>query len=73
MCTVLDVVGMVHQDAQDTMQRARPYILMEEDATGQGRMLVLDRNWVTTRQSEPAGSEVDCMTEILPHATKAGE
>jgi hypothetical protein len=73
MCTVPNVVGMVHQDAQDTMQRAGLYILMEEDATGQGRMLVMDRNWVTTKQSEPAGSKVDCVTEILLHAKKAGE
>ena len=72
-CTVPDVVGMVHQDAQDTMQEAGLYVLREEDSTGQGRMLVMDRNWVTTKQSVPAGSEVDCMTEILLHAKKAGE
>lgn len=72
-CTVPDVVGMVHQTAQDTMQAAGLYRLREEDATGQGRALVVDRNWTTTAQSVPAGRVVDCTTEILLSATKIGE
>ncbi|CAL9655397.1 hypothetical protein SUDANB95_06739 [Actinosynnema sp. ALI-1.44] len=72
-CTVPDVVGMVHQTAQDTMQAAGLYRLREEDATGQGRVLVVDRNWTTTAQSVPAGSVVDCATEVLLSAKKTGE
>lgn len=72
-CTVPDVVGMVHQDAQDTMQAAGLYNLREEDSTGQGRMLVLDRNWTTTAQSVAAGQVVDCKTEVLLSAKKIGE
>ncbi|WP_433267418.1 PASTA domain-containing protein [Actinosynnema sp. CS-041913] len=72
-CTVPDVVGMVHQTAQDTMQAAGLYRLREEDATGQGRLLVADRNWTTTAQSVRAGDVVDCTTEILLSAKKTGE
>lgn len=72
-CTVPDVVGMVHQKAQDTMQAAGLYLLSEQDATGKGRVLVLDRNWITTAQSVPAGSVVDCTTKILLSAKKIGE
>ncbi|WP_231648432.1 PASTA domain-containing protein [Saccharothrix sp. NRRL B-16348] len=72
-CTVPDVVGMVHQNAQDTMQAAGLYNLREQDSTGQGRALVLDRNWTTTAQSVAAGQAVDCMTEILLSAKKTGE
>ncbi|MFJ6673312.1 PASTA domain-containing protein [Actinosynnema sp. NPDC091369] len=72
-CTVPDVVGMVHQTAQDTMQAAGLYMLREEDATGQGRMLVVDRNWTTTAQSVAAGQVVDCNTQILLSAKKTDE
>lgn len=72
-CTVPNVVGMIHQTAQDTMQAAGLYRLREEDATGQGRVLVADRNWTTTAQSVPAGQVVDCTTEILLSAKKTGE
>ncbi len=72
-CTVPNVVGMVHQTAQDTMQAAGLYRLREEDATGQGRLLVVDRNWTTTAQSVPAGQEVSCDTVIMLSAKKIGE
>ncbi|MDQ2586545.1 hypothetical protein CKY47_21615 [Saccharothrix yanglingensis] len=64
---------MVHQTAQDTMQAAGLYNLREEDATGRGRVLVLDRNWTTTAQGVPAGASVDCLTEVLLSAVKIGE
>jgi hypothetical protein len=72
-CTVPNVVGMVHQYAQDTMQAAGLYLLLEQDATGRGRMLVLDRNWETTAQSVAAGQVVDCSTVITLSAKKIGE
>ena len=72
-CTVPNVVGMVYQYAQDTMQAAGLYVLLEQDATGRGRMLVLDRNWETTAQSVPAGEVVDCTTAITLSAKKIGE
>ncbi|MEU4801233.1 hypothetical protein [Actinosynnema sp. NPDC023587] len=67
------MVGLVHQTAQDTMQAAGLYRLKEEDATGQGRLLVVDRNWTTTAQNVEAGKEVPCDTEIVLAARKTGE
>jgi beta-lactam-binding protein with PASTA domain len=55
---VPDVTGMDHQLAQDTMQAAGLYMLDEEDASGQGRMLLYDRNWTVVRQSPRAGARV---------------
>jgi len=52
------VVGKDHQLAQDTLQAAGLYLLQEEDATGQGRLLLLDRNWVVVSQDPPAGTTV---------------
>ena len=56
MAVVPDVVGMNHQLAQDTLQASGFYLLHEEDATGQGRMLIYDRNWEV--ELVPAGSGV---------------
>lgn len=57
---VPDMVGEDHQLAQDTMQSKGLYNLSEEDATGQGRMLLIDRNWTVVSQSPEGGS---CVTE----------
>lgn len=67
---VPDVSGMNHQDAQDTMQKAGLYNLREVDGTGQGRMLVLDRNWVQTGQDPVAGTEVPADAVITLTAVK---
>ncbi|WP_245744210.1 PASTA domain-containing protein [Lentzea fradiae] len=69
-CTVPNVVGMIHQTAQDTMQAAGLYFLTEEDASGQGRLLINDRNWKTTKQNVEPGTVVDCNTKILLSAEK---
>ncbi len=73
MITVPDVVGENHQYAQDTMQAAGLYNLDERDATGEGRMLLWDRNWVVVSQDPPAGSEVTEDTTITLSAKKEGE
>lgn len=72
-CTVPNVVGMVHQTAQDTMQASGLYVLAEQDATGQGRLLINDRNWVTTAQTPAAGEVVDCGTTVTLSAKKTDE
>ncbi|HEX6345319.1 hypothetical protein [Umezawaea sp.] len=72
-CTVPNVVGMVHQAAQDTMQASGLYVLLERDASGQGRLLINDRNWITTGQTPSAGEVVDCGVEVTLSAKKADE
>lgn len=71
--TVPNVVGKDHQLAQDTMQAAGLYNLAEEDATGQGRMLIVDRNWTVVSQSPSAGSKVSEDTTIVLRSKKDGE
>jgi hypothetical protein len=56
---VPDVVGLDHQLAQDTMQAAGLYDLAEEDASGQGRLLLWDRNWTVVSQDPAAGTLVN--------------
>ncbi|SDC75310.1 PASTA domain-containing protein [Actinokineospora iranica] len=65
-----NVVGMVHQDAQDTLQRAGFHYLTEEDATGQGRFLVSDRNWVVVEQIPPAGTVMPQSDKVLLRSKK---
>ncbi|MEV5713842.1 PASTA domain-containing protein [Amycolatopsis mediterranei] len=67
---VPDVSGMNHQDAQNAMQRAGLYNLREVDGTGQGRALVIDRNWRQTAQDPPPGTEVDADAVITLTAVK---
>jgi beta-lactam-binding protein with PASTA domain len=67
---VPDVCGLNHQDAQDAMQKAGLYNLREVDGTGQGRMLVIDRNWVQTGQDPAAGTEVPADAVITLTAVK---
>lgn len=51
-------VGKNHQAAQDDLQAHGLYNLAEEDASGQGRMLILDRNWKVVSQSPAPGTKV---------------
>ena len=70
---VPNVVGINHQLAQDTMQAAGFYYLTEEDATGQGRLLINDRNWVVVTQSPEGGTTAALDTKIVLRSKKIGE
>ncbi len=70
---VPNVVGVNHQLAQDTMQAAGFYYLTEEDATGQGRLLVNDRNWVVVSQEPQGGTRAASDTKIVLRSKKIGE
>jgi hypothetical protein len=71
---VPNMVGKNHQLAQDTLQAAGFYLLAEQDATGQGRMLIWDRNWVVVRQSPKGGTLADPATATITlFSKKIGE
>lgn len=53
-----DVVGMDLQAAQDTIQEAGVFYSRSEDATGRGRMQILDRNWTVVRQDPAPGTAI---------------
>ena len=65
---VPNVVGKVHQLAQDTMQAAGLIRLRERDATGRERRLIFDRDWRTVRQRPSAGSCVSADTIVVLYA-----
>lgn len=67
------VVGLNHQLAQDKLQAAGFYDLRERDATGQGRMLVWDRNWEVVSQSVKPGTVTSTDTTITLSSKKLGE
>jgi hypothetical protein len=64
MKRVPNEVGKNHQAAQDHLQSLGFYALREKDCTGQGRLLVWDRNWKVVRQTPKAGKRVSTDTTI---------
>ena len=70
---VPNVVGMDHQLAQDTMQASGLYMLAERDASGQGRLLVYDRNWTVVRQSPKPDARVSEDRTITLYSIKDDE
>lgn len=70
---VPNLVGVNHQDAQDRLQALGLYNLHEEDATGQGRFLFFDSNWVVVRQQPAPGRRVGENAPITLFSKKIGE
>lgn len=68
-----DFTGVNHQAAQDKIQELgfNPVVL-EEDASGQGRMLAWDRNWTVCSQDPDPGVRSKGATVTL-HSVKKGE
>ncbi|WP_259305472.1 hypothetical protein [Streptomyces koyangensis] len=59
------------QFAQDSAQAAGFYLLDDQDASGLGRLQVMDRNWtVCSREPGPGTYPVDM--KVTLHAVKAG-
>jgi hypothetical protein len=70
---VPNVIGMDHQAAQNRMQAAGLYNLRERDGTGQGRLLLWDRNWVVIDQRPAPRSRADENTRVTLISVKNGE
>jgi hypothetical protein len=71
-----DETGKVLQDAQDHLQQVSGnpfFVSFSTDATGAGRMQVIDRNWKVCDQSVPPGTLVDENTDITFSTVKTGE
>jgi beta-lactam-binding protein with PASTA domain len=71
--TMPDVVGMVLQDAQDLLQSKGSYLMDQVDATGLGRLQILDSNWTVCSQSPPAGASVSPTQIVTLSAVKLTE
>lgn len=66
------VVCMNLQDAQDTIQEAGVFFSRSKDATGKGRMQVMDRNWIVVAQSPAPGTMIGEGEAVLS-VVKIGE
>jgi hypothetical protein len=71
--TVPNVVCAELQDAQDALRAAHFFVLTSKDASGQGRMALVDRDWVVIAQSVRAGTSPGLTTHIELTVVKYGE
>ncbi|TCO64505.1 PASTA domain-containing protein [Actinocrispum wychmicini] len=67
---VPDVVGKNREDARRTLQASGFYNFTDEDATGRGRMIIVDRNWQVVSQEPPGGAALDPKQEVLLRSKK---
>ncbi|MFF7870498.1 hypothetical protein ACFZCT_29065 [Streptomyces qaidamensis] len=67
-----NVVGQDLQAAQDAAQAAGFYVLDDQDASGQKRLQVMDRNWIVCSQ-EPAPGTHPTDIKVVLFAVKDGE
>lgn len=66
------MVGENLQFAQDSAQAAGFYVLDDQDASGIGRLQVMDRNWTVCSQ-EPGPGTYPVDTKVTFYAVKVGE
>ena len=65
-----DVMCMNLQQAQDTIQESGVWLSLSEDATGQGRMQLLDSNWQVVGQNPAPGTligEGDAVLSVVKY------
>jgi len=70
--TLPDLVGQDLQAAQDEAQAAGFYALDDQDASGQGRLQIYDRNWTVCSQEPQAGTHATD-TPVTLYAVKDDE
>ena len=70
---VPNVVCAELQAAQDALRASGFYVLTSTDGTGQGRIPLVDRNWVVIAQSVKPGESPGLTTHITLTVVKHGE
>lgn len=65
--------GQILQTAQNKLQSLGSFLLDQEDATGQGRMQILDRKWKVCRQDPKAGTKVSITEFVTLWSVKTSE
>lgn len=68
-----DFRGMNLQLAQDTLQSLGSYLLDQEDASGLGRVQILDSGWQVCGQSPPAGAETPIESLVVLSSVRVDE
>lgn len=70
------MTGTILQAAQDGIQQltGNPFfVTFSDDASGQGRMQLVDSNWMVCSQEPAAGTPFTEETKITFYAVKIGE
>ena len=65
--------GQILQTAQNKLQSLGSFLLDQEDATGQGRMQILDRKWKVCRQDPKPGAKVSITEFVTLWSVKTSE
>lgn len=68
-----DVVGINLQEAQDSLQSLGSYFMDQEDASGEGRVQLVDSNWTVCTQEPAPGTEVPIEATVMLAAVKDDE
>jgi hypothetical protein len=68
-----NLVGKNLQKAQDALQSRGSYLLDEQDATGAGRIQVIDTDWKVCRQKPKPGAKVLIVTIVQLASVKLQE
>ena len=71
--TMPRLVGHNLQEAQDTLQSKGSYLLRQVDATGAGRLTVVDSDWKVCTQNPKAGAKVPVVQMVKLTAVKLAE
>ena len=71
--TMPQLVGLNLQLAQDTLQNLGSYAMDQQDASGLGRIQVLDSNWQVCTQSPAAGEDTPTDTLVVLASVKLDE
>lgn len=67
------LVGKNLQDAQDQLQSLGSYLMDQQDASGLGRLQILDSNWKVCWQRPAAGKVVPLSTIVVLASVKLHE
>jgi beta-lactam-binding protein with PASTA domain len=67
------LVGRNLQVAQDRLQASGSYLVDQQDATGLGRLQLLDSNWTVCSQQPKPGAKVKVEDMVTLAALKIGE
>jgi hypothetical protein len=67
------LVGLNLQTAQDRLQALDSFVLDQRDATGQGRLQLIDSRWRVCRQSPRAGARVPITRIVVLSSVRLDE
>jgi hypothetical protein len=68
-----DVVGMPLDEARQVLRDAGAVLIDRQDATGQGRTVLLGKNWIVCEQTPEAGEEASKIASVVLFAVRTDE